>query len=67
LTTTLTPSDAELTAADRCDRCSAQARVRAIMPGGGDLVFCNHHAKQYEEHLRKVAVRVIESSTTIEG
>jgi len=37
------------------------------MPGGGDLVFCNHHAKQYEEHLRKVAVRVIESSATIEG
>lgn len=66
LSTTLTPSDApQLTAADRCDRCSAQAYVRAIMPGGGDLIFCNHHAKQYEEHLRKVAVRIIDSEATL--
>lgn len=66
MSTTLTPSEATaLTAADRCDRCSAQAHVRAIMPGGGDLIFCNHHAKQYEEHLRKVAVRIIDSPTKL--
>jgi len=35
------------------------------MPGGGDLIFCNHHAKQYEEHLRKVAVRIIDSPSTL--
>ncbi|MDP9219776.1 MAG: hypothetical protein M3P23_04455 [Actinomycetota bacterium] len=64
MTTTLTPSDTELTAADRCDRCSAQARVRAIMPRGGDLIFCSHHAKQYEANLRKVGVRIVEASTT---
>lgn len=67
MSTTLTPSDAaELTAADRCDRCSAQARVRAIMPGGGDLMFCNHHAQKYEEQLRKVAVRIIASGVPLE-
>ncbi|PZS36220.1 MAG: hypothetical protein DLM59_01595 [Pseudonocardiales bacterium] len=63
MTTTLTPSDTELTAADRCDRCSAQALVRAIMPGGGDLMFCGHHAKQYDASLRKVGVRIIDAST----
>ena len=68
MSTTLTPADAtELTAADRCDRCSAQARVRAIMPGGGDLIFCNHHAQQYEEQLRKIAVRIIESTSPLEN
>ncbi len=68
MSTTMTPADAtELTAADRCDRCSAQARVRAIMNGGGDLIFCNHHAQQYEEQLRKVAVRIIESSVPLDN
>jgi len=68
MSTTLTPADAtELTAADRCDRCSAQARVRAIMHGGADLLFCNHHAQQYEEQLRKVAVRIIESTSPLES
>ncbi|MEP6695625.1 MAG: hypothetical protein ABJA34_01965 [Pseudonocardiales bacterium] len=67
MTPTLTPSDTELTAADRCDRCSAQARVRAIMPGGSDLIFCSHHAKQYEASLLKVGVRIIESSASAAG
>lgn len=68
MSTTLTPSDAaELTAADRCDRCRAQARVRAIMRSGGELMFCNHHAQQYEQQLRKIAVRIIESSAPLES
>ena len=63
LSTTLTTSDAaDLTAGDRCDRCNAQGRVRAIMPRGGDLIFCNHHAKLYDERLRRVAVRIIQAS-----
>jgi hypothetical protein len=32
-----------LTLADRCDRCGAQAFVRAVLPGGTDLLFCGHH------------------------
>jgi hypothetical protein len=31
-----------LTAADRCDYCSAQAYVRVIMANGHDLLFCAH-------------------------
>lgn len=69
MSTTLTPpSDvAELTAADRCDRCGAQAKVRAMMPGGGDLVFCAHHARQYEDKLREAAVQVIDDSDHAES
>jgi len=33
------------------------------MPGGGDLMFCGHHAKQYDASLRKVGVRIIDAST----
>jgi hypothetical protein len=44
-----------LTVADRCDRCGAQAYVRAVLVGGGDLLFCAHHGRKYEEKLRSVA------------
>lgn len=38
---------APLTASDRCDRCSAAAQVRAVLPSGFSLLFCGHH---YSEH-----------------
>jgi hypothetical protein len=41
-----------LLAADRCDRCGAQAYVRAVLPGGGDLLFCAHHGRKYSDSLR---------------
>lgn len=34
-----------LTAVDRCDRCNAQAYVRATIEGL-DLLFCAHHGKE---------------------
>ena len=41
----------ELTRADRCDRCSAAARVRATLPSGAELLFCQHHANEHEAKL----------------
>lgn len=41
----------ELTAADRCDSCGAQAYVRATMPAGSELLFCAHHAAKHREKL----------------
>jgi Zn ribbon nucleic-acid-binding protein len=52
MTTTLTRP--ELTAADRCDRCSAAAKVRALLPSGGELLFCGHHAREYEPKLKEM-------------
>ncbi|NLG54589.1 MAG: hypothetical protein GX542_02905 [Rhodococcus sp.] len=43
----------QLTAADRCDRCGAGARVRATLPAGGELLFCGHHAKEHTDRLRE--------------
>ena len=57
MTPTLTPRP-ELAAppsGERCDRCGAAAKVRAVMPGGGDLVFCGHHANKYAAKLEKLS------------
>jgi hypothetical protein len=42
-----------LTRADRCDRCSARALVRAVLPAG-ELLFCGHHARAHEERLVEI-------------
>lgn len=52
----------ELTAADRCDRCGAQAYVRATLDSGFDLLFCAHHFHENEGRLREVAVRIHDES-----
>ncbi|QNG19062.1 hypothetical protein G4H71_20005 [Rhodococcus triatomae] len=44
----------QLTAADRCDRCGAGARVRAVLPTGGELLFCGHHANEHTDRLREL-------------
>ena len=38
-------STVELTAEDRCDKCSARALVRATF-ATGELYFCGHHARE---------------------
>ncbi|MFP5020377.1 DUF7455 domain-containing protein [Pseudonocardia phyllosphaerae] len=48
----------ELTLADRCDRCGAAAKVRAILPSGGELLFCNHHGRAHADKLREAGVEV---------
>jgi len=51
-TTTAAAADpAPLTAVDRCDRCGAQAYVRATLPGGTDLLFCGHHGNAHRPSL----------------
>lgn len=36
-----------LNATHRCDRCGAQAYVRALLKSGHDLLFCGHHFDRY--------------------
>ncbi len=43
-----------LTRQDRCDRCRAAAQVRAVLPAGNDLLFCQHHARQHAARLREI-------------
>lgn len=51
-----------MTAADRCDRCGAQAFIKAVMSGGLELRFCGHHGRQHLDKLREVAVEVIDET-----
>lgn len=60
MTGTLT-GPAALTAADRCDRCGAKAMVRAVLPTGGELMFCSHHARQHTARLEELAAVLHES------
>ncbi|MGL5405324.1 MAG: DUF7455 domain-containing protein [Propionibacteriaceae bacterium] len=49
-------AELQFTAADRCDRCGAQAYLRATLPTGGELFFCAHHAKTHRDKLHQIAV-----------
>ena len=57
MTGALAPSK-PLTAMDVCDRCGAQAYVRVLLPGAGELLFCAHHSRQHAEALAKIAVEI---------
>ena len=54
MTSTLA-SHPPLAAADRCDRCGAQAYIRVTLPSGGELLFCAHHGRAHETKLREVS------------
>lgn len=52
-----------LTLLDRCDRCGAQAFVRASVMVGDidkmvDLLFCGHHFAKNEDKLRETALHI---------
>jgi ribosomal protein L37E len=64
LTPDLLPAEA-LNAHDRCDRCGAQAYLRVILASGGELLFCAHHGKKYEERLRSVAAEIHDESSKL--
>ena len=53
---------AALTAADRCDRCGAQAYLRVTLEKGGELLFCAHHGREHAEALRQVASDIQDES-----
>lgn len=68
MTGTVTPSAPSLTlsAADRCDRCGAQARVRVVL-ASGDLLFCAHHAHAYEDKLKATAVDWVDETAALQS
>jgi hypothetical protein len=51
-------------ASDRCDRCGAQAFLRAVLTSG-DLLFCAHHGREYGDILAAKALVVEDASETI--
>jgi hypothetical protein len=57
VTTAVAPST-PLTAADRCDRCGAQAYLRVLLQAGGELLFCAHHAREHDSKIRELAAEI---------
>ena len=57
--------DAALSAADRCDRCGAQAYVRVTLASGSQLLFCVHHSKEHADKLKQVALKIHDESARI--
>lgn len=55
-----------LTAADRCDRCGAQAYVRVTLPSGGELLFCAHHGRVHEDRLKQVALHIQDETKALD-
>ena len=65
--TTALAQRSPLSAVDRCDRCGAQAYLRVELAGGGDLLFCAHHAREHGDKLREVAVTVQDETAKLVG
>lgn len=59
VTTAVAPT---LTASDRCDRCGAQAFIRARLSSDQDLLFCAHHGREHLAKLREIADEVIDET-----
>lgn len=49
---------------DRCDRCGAQAFIRAVY-SVSDLLFCAHHGREYRTALSASAIFLEDQSDTI--
>lgn len=64
MTSTLTVEP--LTAADRCDRCGAQAYVRVTLPTGSELLFCAHHGREYAPKLRELDAAILDESERLD-
>ena len=62
--TTTAPAPHTFTASDRCDRCGAQAFMRAVL-SSGDLLFCAHHGRAYGDALAAKALVLEDATHTI--
>ena len=65
MTTALAPTGGALTAQDRCDRCGAQAYIRAVL-SGGELFFCAHHWRRHADAIRQSAMEIHDETERLE-
>jgi len=55
----------ELTAQDRCDACSAAAKVVATFING-EIMFCGHHAKKLKASIIVKAIQLFDPESVME-
>lgn len=63
---TATMEAGTVTALDRCDYCGAQAYIKAILPSGGELLFCAHHGRKNIEMLKECGAEIIDETARLE-
>jgi hypothetical protein len=56
---TTTTTHEPMSALDRCDKCGAQALVRATL-ANGELYFCGHHGREMSSKLTAAALVVFD-------
>ena len=61
-----TTTSLSLTAQDRCDRCGAQAYLRARFHHG-ELLFCAHHGQRYRAALEHRIVELHDETHRLES
>ncbi len=54
----------QLTSADRCDSCGAQAYIRVSI-GDSELLFCAHHGRKHQEKLAAIATNWHDESSRL--
>jgi hypothetical protein len=54
----------ELTALDRCDACSAAAKVVATFLNG-ELMFCGHHARNLKSSIIVKAIQLFDPESVM--
>ena len=64
MTATTLAQQPSLTIADRCDRCGAQAFIRAVFVAG-ELTFCGHHGRELLVPLQRDALLVEDATDMI--
>ncbi len=40
--------------------------MRVVLPGGGDLLFCRHHARAHSSKLDEIAVEIHDESASLD-
>jgi len=65
VSTAVATTSSPLTAADRCDRCGAQAYLRVELLSGGELLFCAHHAREHGDALKEVAANMVDETSKL--
>lgn len=63
---TVSTDNFSLERGDRCDVCSAQAYVRVVFESNSELTFCNHHYRNNESKLLKVAKTIFDESAQLQ-
>ena len=56
-----------LRATDRCDRCGAQAYIRAMLADGGELLFCAHHGRKHVDALKSRGAAIVDESNRLDA